>query len=87
MGSKKTQALNKYLIDLTPHVTVATKDEMAKVKLIEKERACWEGYKGKQLIFLSNKNDYEAIERAEIKDEASSVLASIRTTLEKSILS
>ena len=54
MGSKKIQALNKYLIDLTPHVTVATKDEMAKVKPIRKERASWEGYKGKQLIFLSN---------------------------------
>lgn len=81
VGSKKIQVLNQYRLDLMPHATVATKDEMAKAKLIETKRVSFrEG--GKQSLFLSNRTDFEVIERAEIKDETSSVLATIRSTLE-----
>eukprot|EP00579_Thalassiosira_antarctica_P005554 CAMPEP_0201896644 /NCGR_PEP_ID=MMETSP0902-20130614/45053_1 /ASSEMBLY_ACC=CAM_ASM_000551 /TAXON_ID=420261 /ORGANISM="Thalassiosira antarctica, Strain CCMP982" /LENGTH=101 /DNA_ID=CAMNT_0048429291 /DNA_START=818 /DNA_END=1120 /DNA_ORIENTATION=+ len=38
VGSKKIQVLNRNRLDLMPHATVATKDEMAKAKLIETKR-------------------------------------------------
>lgn len=82
MGTKKLQVLGKGSVDLTPHLTVATRDELAEAKAMEKRRAQWSGYEGKRSLFLSNGADYEAIGRAEVKDEAAFILASIRTTLE-----
>mmetsp|Transcript_28808 Transcript_28808/g.52680 ORF Transcript_28808/g.52680 Transcript_28808/m.52680 type:complete len:132 (+) Transcript_28808:836-1231(+) len=81
-GSKQTRVLNRCPLDTTPHATAATKDELGKAKLVEKRRVRWEGYEGKKSFFLSSGDDYEAIERTDMKEEASRIIAAIRTTLE-----
>jgi len=83
MGSRKIKVLNKSLLDHTPHLTASTMEEVTKAnKLTERKRARWEGLQGKQSLFLSSRSDFEAIERAEMKDETGNILASIRATLE-----
>lgn len=79
VGSKRLQVLNQSRVDLTPNVTVATKDEMAKV--MEKKRLRLQGYEGKQSLFLSNKADYETIEKTEIRDELNNLLTTIRSLI------
>ncbi|KAL3786098.1 hypothetical protein HJC23_003215 [Cyclotella cryptica] len=81
VGSKKLQRLNECRVDPTPHLTRATKDELAKIESCEHRRERWTGDEGKRRVFVSNKIDYEALERASIKSEINDVLASIRQSL------
>ena len=81
-GSKRIQALGQCRVNVTPHLTSATKDELRKAGHIAKSSLSSKDYDGNKLMFLSNKTDYEALARMDIKDEASSVIASIRNSLE-----
>jgi hypothetical protein len=78
-GSKRIQVLGQCRVDATPHLTYATKDELRKANHMEKSRLPSNGSK---LMFLSNKADYEAMARMDIKDEVSSVIASVKKSLE-----
>jgi predicted nucleic acid-binding Zn-ribbon protein len=80
-GSKRIQVLGQCRVDVTPHLTSATKDELRKAEQIKMTRLTPK-YDGNKLMFLSKKNDYEAIARMDIRGEVSCVIASIRNSLE-----
>lgn len=76
LGSKRIRVLSQCRVDTTPHLTSATKDESRKAGRIKKSRL------PSEVLFLSNRADYEAIARMHIKDEVNRVIASIRDSLE-----
>lgn len=82
--SKKLQHLNDHgHIDLTPHLTNATKDELLMIRNIcNKHREKWTGEEGMKSMIVSTKIDYEALERNSIKAEIDDVLSSIRQSLD-----
>ena len=80
-GSKQLQALNQSL-DPTPHLTNANAEEKKQARQVQKKRSCWKGQEAKQSMFLSSASDYQIAERTEIKGEVSSVIKSVRASLE-----
>lgn len=82
--SKKLRKLNECIIDSTPHLTNATKDEMQIIRDKNANRQQWVGKEGKKSMFASTKGDFEALERKSIKSEIHDVLTSIRQSLNES---
>lgn len=81
-GSKQIQALNQSRLDPTPHLTNAKSEEKKQARQVQKKRSCWKGPEAKQSMFLSSASDYQIAERVEIREEVSSVIESVRASLE-----
>ena len=80
-GTRRLQVLKHVPIDITPHTTAASKDEIDTAKRYKSKQVCREN--GGQYVFLSKRNDYVSLERGEIRDETNAILKAVRKTLDK----